>query len=81
VKRTRLADYPYEWEGGPGAFAMVLGLGSLYNHSGDPNVENLNRPELLAVDWIALRAIRAGEELTVDYRDGDGDDTLWFRPR
>ena len=81
VRRTLLSDFPYEWEGGRGDFALVLGLGSLYNHSRRPNVENVNRPDLMAVDWVARRAIRRGEELSVDYVSGDPERGLWFRPR
>ena len=45
---------------------LALGYGMLYNHAADPNVEyDQDRPDLLR--FFALRTIRAGEELTIDY--------------
>jgi SET domain-containing protein len=82
IERTRLGDYVYDWGRDDRGVAMVLGLGSLYNHASDPNVENRWNEALLAMDWVALRAIRPGEEITVDYRDGEEErDPLWFRVR
>jgi uncharacterized protein len=57
---------------------LVMGCGLLmiYNHSSDPNVELDDGPDPETMSVIALRDIRAGEELTYDY----GVD-LWFEPR
>ena len=82
VDRTRLGDYAYEWGKDDRGCALVLGLGSLYNHSFEPNAENHWNEPLLAMEWVALRAIAPGEEITVDYRDGEAErNPLWFRPR
>lgn len=81
LRRTALAGYPYDWESSPGDFALVLGLGSLYNHAARPNAGNQERPDLGAMDFIALRNIRKGEEITVDYASGEGASALWFRVR
>jgi len=53
--------------------AMGCGLLMLYNHSGTPNVEFTDGPEPETMSVIALRDIRAGEELTYDYGV-----ELWF---
>ena len=82
LEKTRLGDYAYDWGARNRGCAMVLGLGSLYNHSYEPNAENRWNAPLLAMDWIALRAIEPGEEITVNYHDeNDARDPLWFRAR
>jgi len=82
LEKTRLGDYAYDWGPDDRGCAMVLGLGSLYNHSFDPNAENVWNERLLAMDWRALRTIEPGEEITVNYNDEDAPrDPLWFRVR
>ena len=76
LERTRLRGYVYQRRRGAGAIA--LGLGSLYNHSGDPNAacELDLDDECLFV--TARRAIDAGDEITISY--GEESD-LWFTSR
>ncbi len=45
------------------------------NHSYTPNCAFVRHIDDLAIDLVALRAIAAGEELTIDYQM-----TLWFIP-
>ena len=76
LERTRLRGYVYQRRRGAGAVA--LGLGSLYNHSAEPNSEcelDLD-DECLVIR--ARRAIGAGEELTISYGD---ESELWFSVR
>lgn len=77
VGRTALADYPYDWS--DEGEAIVLGFGSIYNHSYRPNARYRKNFDRLTIDYIALRAIAAGEEITVNY-NGVPDDRspLWF---
>jgi len=44
---------------------LALGYGMLYNHSSDPNLE-YDQDER-AITFVALRRIRPGDELTIDY--------------
>ena len=82
IEKTRLGNYPYDWGPTNRGCAMVLGLGSLYNHAFEPNVENRWNKRLLAMDWVALRAIAPGDEITVNYNEeNDSKDPLWFRTR
>ena len=82
IEKTRLGNYAYDWGPTNRGCAMVLGLGSLYNHSFEPNLENRWNVRQLAMDWVALRPIASGEELTVNYNDeNDSRDPLWFRAR
>ena len=60
-----LGDYVYN-SVADGDVLLVLGYGMLYNHSGEPNVEYV-QDEPTTIEFLALRAIAAGEELTIDY--------------
>lgn len=48
--------------------ALMLGYGSLYNHSNDPNAEYLEEAHD-AYSFVALRDIAEGEEITISYGD------------
>lgn len=71
-----LHGYPFEW--GPSQSAIALGYGSFLNHSFAPNAthrEFINREEMRV---YALRDIKAGEEVTIDYVSGGDPEDLWF---
>ncbi len=65
-----LAGYCFYW--GDGKAALALGYGSLYNHSFLPNARYDDIGRLTKV-FSALRDIKAGEEITVNY-NGDPND-------
>jgi hypothetical protein len=50
----------------PGKLLLVLGYGMLYNHSAEPNLFHRSAGRL-AIEFVALRDIARGEELTHDY--------------
>jgi uncharacterized protein len=50
----------------PGKLLLVLGYGMLYNHSAQPNLFHRSAGRL-QIEFVALRDIAAGEELTHDY--------------
>jgi SET domain-containing protein len=76
LERTRLRGYVYQRRRGAGAIA--LGLGSLYNHSGDPNAACQLDLDDECLVITARRAIDAGDEITISY----GEETdLWFTTR
>jgi SET domain-containing protein len=64
VRRSKLAEYVFKW--GDGVVAVALGYGSLYNHSYDPNAKFHSDGRLTQV-FSAIRDIKAGEEITVNY--------------
>lgn len=66
-----LLNYVFEW--GKGTVALALGFGSLYNHSYSPNARYDDEGQQTKV-YTALRDIRAGEEITINY-NGHEDDT------
>jgi SET domain-containing protein len=69
ISTTRLARYYFEWGEDDSMGAIVLGYGSLYNHSFEPNAEYEFREDELAIDYLALRDIAAGEEITINYNN------------
>jgi hypothetical protein len=60
-----LRDYVYGTRR-PGKLLLVLGYGMLYNHSATPNLFHRTAGRL-TIEFVALRDISAGEELTHDY--------------
>ena len=62
--KTSLANYCFNWK--EGTVALALGYGSLYNHSYRPNARYADVwPN--TKEFIALRNIQPGEEITVNY--------------
>lgn len=65
---------------GKNKLAMVLGFGSLYNHSYEPNSKyEINEKERV-ITFSALRDIKKNEEITFNYSRGNPNSTspLWF---
>jgi uncharacterized protein len=59
-----LYDYVFKWS--DGTMAIALGYGSLYNHSFTPNAK-FRLGKDLTIIFTAIRPIRAGEEITINY--------------
>ncbi len=58
--------------------ALALGYGSLYNHSYQPNAQYFYGGPQVKV-FYAIRDIRAGEEITINYNSEPTDQTpVWF---
>jgi uncharacterized protein len=60
-----LNDYVFTSLNG-GDVLLVLGLGMLYNHSAEPNVEYVQE-DPTTISFRALRKVRPGDELKIDY--------------
>ncbi len=79
---TVLGDYYFLWSDDESEAALLLGLGSLCNHSYEPNARFELHPERLTISFIALRDIRDGEEVTINYNGNPGSrKPLWFPTR
>lgn len=79
LDRTTLFNYYYGWGPEDADGAVVLGYGSLYNHAYSPNATFRHDPASANCDFIALRDIAAGEEITINYnQDPDDRSALWF---
>jgi SET domain-containing protein len=58
---------------------MVLGNGSLYNHSFKPNAQYIRKYEDKLMEYVALQDIEVGEEITINYNGiPDNYDEVWF---
>jgi len=81
IHHTALHDYYYFWGEEQKEACIVLGFGSMFNHSTQPNAEVVPAYDNLSFNYYALTDIKAGEEILVNY-NGDEDDTLiWFEER
>ncbi|WP_157314220.1 SET domain-containing protein-lysine N-methyltransferase [Chitinibacter sp. GC72] len=71
----------------PNAVALVLGYGSLYNHSSPANLWYHADESFSHMRYVAVRDIAIDEELTINYNlnddQGGGSDTegRWFKDR
>ena len=76
MERTVLFNYCYGW--GEDS-ALALGLGSLFNHSYQPNALYTRRFEEHLIEYSALRDINPNEEITINNNGDPLDlDPLWF---
>jgi SET domain-containing protein len=77
IEKTILSDYVFEY--GANHTAILLGYGSLFNHSYRPNATydiNFNNHTF---EFYAYTDINAGDEILINYNgDVDCDDPLWF---
>jgi SET domain-containing protein len=69
IRDTRLAHYYFEWGDDCRQAAIALGYGSLYNHSYTPNARYEFRESEECLEFIALRDIEEGEEITINYNN------------
>ena len=67
---TVITRYCFQW--GADTVAVVLGYGSLYNHSYQPNAYYRDRRNRVK-EFISLRDIEPGEEITINYNGSPHD--------
>lgn len=73
IDKTKLYHYYYAWAPEDEGVAISLGFGSIYNHSYKPNAIFNREFDRGVIEYVALRDIQAGEEITVNY-NGEPDD-------
>ena len=79
LEKTLLSHYIYPWRSTRGA-ALVLGYGSVYNHSYSPNADWKQNFKTKCMVYRAIKPIKKGEEVLVNY-NGEPDDKNeidWF---
>lgn len=74
ISKTVLTKYEFCWD--DNNEAIVLGYGSLYNHSFEPNVEFEHDFTNNTMRYTALRDIEKDEELYIDYMQGAYDEPI-----
>src|SRR5262249_22778378 len=78
IGSTILEMYCFCW-GTDSEMAIALGYGSIYNHSYEPNAEFNRAVGEGAIDFVALRDIDRGEEITINYNGLPEDQSpIWF---
>lgn len=79
VEKTVFFHYCYAWGADMQDAALALGFGSIYNHSYDPAAVYVKHLDTNEVEFVALRDLAAGEEVTINY-NGDPTDKqpMWF---
>lgn len=79
AEKTIFSYYIYPWRSTRSG-CLVLGYGSIYNHSFDPNADWKQNFKANTMVYRALRPIKNGEEITVNYNGEPDDKTLidWF---
>ena len=83
IKKTVLYDYCYIWEDPKHKpefdNAITLSISQFINHSFEPNIKYLYDYEIKAIEFSAIRNIKEGEELTVNYNGLVNDKSpVWF---
>ena len=83
IKKTVLFDYCYIWQDPkhkPGfENAITLSISQFINHSYEPNIRYLYDYKNKAIQFSAIREIKEGEELTVNYNGLVNDKSpVWF---
>ena len=68
-----LENYAFVWNTKKRNIAILLGFGSLYNHSNKPNADYTKRIKDGVMVFKALKTIKAGQEITIDYGDMHAD--------
>jgi uncharacterized protein len=82
LDKTLLHDYIFEWGTNKEKCCMALGYIPMYNHSYKSNCEYIMDYEDEVIFIQTVRAIKKGEELTINY-NGDWDDAkkVWFNAK
>ena len=79
LDQTLLHDYIFEWGQDPKGCCMALGYLSVYNHSYRSNCEYEMDYEEGLISVKAVRFIKAGEELSINYNgDWNNETPVWF---
>ena len=79
LEKTILNYYVYPWRSTLSG-SVVLGYGSIYNHSFTPNADWKQNFKSENMVYRAIKPIKKGEEITVNY-NGEPDDMTpidWF---
>jgi SET domain-containing protein len=79
IDKTLLHDYIFEWGEGGKDCCMALGYVPLYNHSYRSNCEYEMHFSQQLIVVRAVRSIKEGEELFINYNgDWNNDERVWF---
>ena len=79
IHDTHLHDYYFLWGKNDENCAIILGFGSLINHSDSPNAIAIPNYEERTLDFYSCREIETGEEIFINYNGDDAKaNMVWF---
>lgn len=79
INESTLVEYIYYLGKKKDRLILVLGCGSIYNHSHQPNAKYKEKYKDKVIDFIAINEIKKGDEITVNYNQGNQKSSrLWF---
>ncbi len=77
IDGTELYNYYFSWK--DQGSAIALGYGSIYNHSYQPNARYKTNYTSKTITFKAIKAIKKGEEILVNYNgDPESQNKVWF---
>lgn len=81
--RSHLATYFFYFGKQKERAALALGFGSIYNHSKKPNAKFKIKPADMIIEFVALKNVKIGAEITFDYYGSDKvrKNPLWFEEK
>lgn len=71
ITKTVFNFYDYDWD--KNYTALALGFGSIYNHSHSANAKYQCHFETKIMEYVAVKKIKKGEEIFVNYGDSPSD--------
>lgn len=74
LKESILTRYYFYFGKKNELLALALGFGSIYNHSYKPNATYIKKPEENIIEFVAIKTIKASEEITTNYNFGNPND-------
>jgi SET domain-containing protein len=83
IKKTVLYDYCYIWDDPKHKpefkNAITLSISQFINHSYKPNVKYLYDYKKKAIEFVSIKNIKQGDELTMNYNGRANDKSpVWF---
>jgi len=78
IRGTHLERYIFAWGKSGRGRAMPLGLGGVFNHDDEPNLDYWLNHRQECLTFRARRNVPAGEQLTVDYGWSARDRRRWM---
>ena len=83
IQNTIIYHYIYEWADpknkGEKANAIAFSISQFFNHSYSPNLKYFYDYENSSIEYVAIKDISKGEELTVNYNGKVEDKSpVWF---
>lgn len=82
LDKTLLHDYIFEWSKDLNQCALALGFVSVYNHAYEANCQYGMYFKQQSISIIAVRNIKAGEELFINYNGTWNDEKkVWFETK